>query len=83
MPGGVEGPVRITSNDCMTAVTVYIMRKIKDVIYPSHGLFAYAHSPTQLNGTPSSTEHEPHHVILKVVDFYIGYLYIEILGRAP
>jgi len=34
-------------------------------IYPPHRLFAYAHSPTQLNGTPGSTEHEPHHVILK------------------
>ena len=28
-------------------------------MYPPHGLFAYAHSPTQLNGIPSSTERVP------------------------
>ena len=33
------------------------MRRI--LVYPPHGLFACAHSPTQLNRTPSSTEHVP------------------------
>ena len=34
-------------------------QKKHDIGYPPHGLFAYAHSPTQLNGTPSSTERVP------------------------
>ena len=31
----------------------------QEKLYPPHGLFACAHSPTQLNGTPSSTERVP------------------------
>jgi len=29
------------------------------LLYPPHGLFAYAYSPMQLNGIPSLTEHVP------------------------
>jgi hypothetical protein len=34
----------------------FIKKKITLTYYPPHGLFTYAHSPTQLNGTPSSME---------------------------
>ena len=48
-----------------------------DTLYPPHGLFAYAHSPTQLNGTRAP----PHD--FEAVYFYVGYIYIEILSGAP
>ena len=48
-----------------TLLLVLVMFAYRSKSYPPHRLFAYAYSPTQLNGTPSLTEHEPHHTILK------------------
>ena len=58
----MDGPVIMPSYFLMSIfsfIILYPEDKDKLEQYPPHGLFACAHSLTQLNGTPSSTERVP------------------------
>jgi len=54
-----------------------LLTKLAKVPYPPRGLFAYAYSPTQLNRTRALLYN------FNALEFYIGYMYTEILSGAP
>ena len=52
-PNGIFPPVNVVRAYYLDRYTPYYHLRLP---YPPHGLFAYAYSPTQLNGTPGLTE---------------------------